>query len=427
MKVPGWAGFLPVVVALSGLVTAAAWSIRIGWADHRMRQETVGGTERAIALMPDQAEYYARLAWLVSDDDPRRAKEALGRAVALNPWDAQSWIELGLRAEVEGDQTASKQYLLHAAEVDTKFLPRWTLANYYFRHGDMPRFWSWAKEAAPMLYGDAQQMFRLCGRVEEDGKLLDRLEIRDPEMRARYLFYLLSQNRLDLMGPAVHRLLEENRPADVALLLMACERLLEARRVAEAVQVWNRLAEAGRVPFRTPAGEGEQLVADGNFSVAPASRGFDWRLPAVEGISVSREEESRGGLRITFSGRQPEDCEALVQLVPSQQKMHYELKFEYRTQGIPNGAGLGWRITDASGGTVLKEGLSLASEADAEGQLSFETPADCRLVRLALRYHRTLGTIRMEGFLVLRNVALKPAAQGATSKGTSRVRAELLR
>jgi tetratricopeptide (TPR) repeat protein len=410
MRLPGWAGFLPVAAALAGLAAAAAWSVRVGWADYRMRRETVGGTEGAIALTPDQAEYYARLAFLVSDEDPQRAKDALRRAVALNPWDAPSWIELGLRAEAEGDGTTSKQYLLRAAEVDRTYLPRWTLANYYFRRDDVPMFWFWAKEAAAMVYGDARPLFGLCGRVEEDGKLIDRLEIRNPEVRAGYLSYLLGRNRMDLIGPAVQRLQQENRQADVALLLTACERLLDAKRVDQAAEVWNRLAEAGKVAFRTPAGDGEQLVANGNFGTPPVSLGFDWRLPVVEGVSISREEESRGGLRVTFSGREPEDCEALAQLVPSRGRMQYELRFEYRTRGIASGAGLEWRITDA-GGAVLKEGLSLASEADAEGQVPFETPAECRLVRLALRYHRTSGTTRMEGYLVLRNVALKPVAQ----------------
>ena len=92
-------------------------------------------------------------------------------------------------------------------------------------------------------------------------------------------------------------------------------------------------------------------------------------------------------------------------------KTAYELSFEYRTREIPSGVGLGWRITDASDGTVLKEGPSLASETEGEGRLSFETREECRLVRLAVRYRRTPGTTRPEGFLVLRNVALKPAAQ----------------
>jgi len=411
MRAARWAAFLPVAALLGGLVAAGAWSIRVGWADYRMRQETVGGTEAAIALTPDQTEYYARLAWLISDADPRRAKDVLRRAVALNPWDARSWIELGLLTEVEGDNTTAKQCLLRAAEVNREFLPRWTLANYYYRHDDVSKFWFWAKEAAAMVYGDAQPLFRLCGRVEEDGKLIDRLEIRNPEVRAGYLYYLMGQKRIDLIGPVVHRLLEENREADVPVLLTACERLLEATLVPDAAEVWNRLAEAGRVPFKTPAGEGEQLVANGNFSVPPTNSGFDWRLPEVEGISVSREQESQGGLRITFAGREPEDCEALVQFVPTRGKMQYELRFEYRTQGIVSGAGLGWRITDTSGATVLREGPSLASEENAEGRLSFETPAECRLVRLLLRYHRTPGTTRMEGFLVLRNVALKPVIQ----------------
>src|ERR1700688_4531278 len=91
----GWAGFVPVAVALAGLAAAAASSIRTGWADYLMRRETVDATERAIAITPDQGEYYARLAWLVSDHNPARAKAALRRAVALNPRDARSWIELG--------------------------------------------------------------------------------------------------------------------------------------------------------------------------------------------------------------------------------------------------------------------------------------------------------------------------------------------
>ena len=76
-----------------------------------MRQETVSATEAAIALSPDQSEYYARLAWLVSNHDPRKAKEALRRAW-MNPWDARSWIELGLRAEAEGDRATSEECLL---------------------------------------------------------------------------------------------------------------------------------------------------------------------------------------------------------------------------------------------------------------------------------------------------------------------------
>jgi tetratricopeptide (TPR) repeat protein len=410
MRPPVWAGLFPIGALLAGLTAAAAWSIRVGWADYQIRPNTIAATEKAIAFAPDNAEYSARLAQLMSDDDPQKAKDALRHAVSLNPWGARSWIDLGLRAEQEGDNATAKLCLLRAAGVDQEFLPRWTLANYYFRHDEAASFWFWAKEAVAMAYGDAQPLFRLCGRVEEDGNLIDRLEIRNPEVRAEYLSYLLGQKQVDLIGPAVHRLLDDNREADIPVLFTACERLLDAAHVDDAVDLWKRLAEAGRVPSETPVAKGPQLLANGSFTTPPTSRGFDWRLSGAEGIGVSREGEARG-LRITFSGSEPEDCEVLVQLVPVRGNMQYQLRFEYRTQEIASGAGLGWRITGMGNGALLAEGPSLASEADAERQILFETPPECRLVRLAMRYHRAPGTTRTEGFLVLKHVSLLPATQ----------------
>jgi len=215
----------------------------------------------------------------------------------------------------------------------------------------------------------------------------------------------LGQKRVDLIGPAVHRLLEDNRQTDAPLLLTACEHFLAAAQVDEAVDLWEGLARAGRIPFETPMAKGRQLLTNGTFTTPPSSQGFDWRLPEAEGISVSREGEARG-LRITFSGSEPEDCEALVQLVPVRGKTKYELRFEYRTEGIASGAGLEWRLTRAGDGALIGEGPSLVSEAEAERQILFETPAECRLVRLTLRYHRAPGTTRIEGFLILQNVAL---------------------
>jgi tetratricopeptide (TPR) repeat protein len=416
MKLKGWIRLLLVGAVLAGLMTAGAWSIRTGWADYQARRQTLAGAEEAVAFAPDNADYSAALAAQVPEDDPRRATLLLRRSVSLNPLFAQSWIDLGLTAEREGDRTTAQICLLRAADADLRFLPRWTLANYYFRHDDRERFWYWAKEALAMAYGAVQPMFRLCGRVEEDGRLVDRLGIRNPEVRAGYLYYLLSRNRVDLIGPAVRRLLEDNREADVPLLLSACERFLEALRVNEAVDLWERLASSQRVPFRTRAGRGEQLLANNSFTTPPTSRGFDWRISGAEGISVSREGEA-GGLRLTFSGSEPEDCEALVQLSPVQGGMEYELRSEHQTDGIAKGAGLGWQITDASGGALLGEGPILAPESNAGRQLRFQTPLKCRLIRLALKYHRAPGTTRMEGFLALQTVSLHPAGQ-APVEGT---------
>jgi hypothetical protein len=238
--------------------------------------------------------------------------------------------------------------------------------------------------------------------VQEDGQLIERLEIRDPDVRGEYLGYLVDQNRLDLIGPAVERLLRENRAADGPLLLTVCEKLLEAGRPGEAEEIWERLR---------PGAKGTQLLTNGDFGSPPSSRGLDWRLGSIEGVSVSQEKH---GVRVTFSGREPEECEALTQLVPLTGNTRYQLQFGYRTAGIASGAALGWRITDAASGAVLRDGPSLASDADVEQRLDFETPRQCRLVRLALRYRRMPGTTLMEGFLNLRGARLQAVGQTQT-------------
>ena len=401
-----------LAIALAGLAAASAWSILVGGADYWARQFTVAGTEKALALTPWQAAYDVQLALLISDDNPQRASEALERAVALNPSDSISWIELGLRVESDGHNGAAERYFLRAAEVDKEYLPKWTLANYYFRRDEESRFWFWTKAAAQMLYGDPLPLFRLSGKVSEDGKLIDRLDIRRPDTQASYLSYLLSQNRLDLIGPATRRLLDQDREADVPLLLMACDRLIDAKLADEALTVWNGLAKTGRIPYASLAPGAENILTDNNFLPTPVLQGFAWRLPTVAGISASREENPPG-LRLTFSGAEPEDCAPLVRVLPVRENTSYEFTALYRTAGIQPNTGLGWRVTDLDGGNIniMASPESLASEDAAQSVIRFITPSGCRLVRIALAYRRTLGTTRIEGAIVLRVAGMRRTAQ----------------
>src|ERR1035441_6571618 len=93
-----------------------------------------------------------------------------------------------------------------------------------------------------------RSLFHFCGRVNEDGRLIDRLDIRQPQIQAGYLFYLLDSGHAELAGGAARRLLAENRETDVPLLLDACDRLIDARRMDDAVAIWDGLSQVGRLP-----------------------------------------------------------------------------------------------------------------------------------------------------------------------------------
>jgi hypothetical protein len=186
---------------------------------------------------------------------------------------------------------------------------------------------------------------------------------------------------------------------------------LESQNVAGALDIWNVLADNRRIPFgRLQPAEG-RVLTNGDFRVSPTLQGFDWRLPAIDGVSASGEES--GGLRLTFSGGQPENCEPLVQFVPIQEHTDYELKFEYQTYGIAAGSGLGWRITGQNGSTTLVDAYNLSSEREESKTISFVTPAGGPIARVALMYRRVPGTTRIEGFIILRRVELKPMTQTA--------------
>jgi hypothetical protein len=282
--------------------------------------------------------------------------------------------------------------------------------NYYLRRNHADRFWFWAKAAVPMIYGDPLPLFHLCGRMNEDGALIDRLDIRKPQIQAGYLFYLLDTGRADLAGPASRRLLEGNRQVNVPVLLEACDRLLEARRVDDAAALWNGILGSRRLPFPPPHEEIQSILTNGDFAVSPSGHGFDWRLPAFEGVSAAREEGSLG-LRLTFSGMQPEKADLLVQFVPVRESTGYDLKFAYRTANIEPPSGLAWEITDANRNVNVGRGADLASDEQIGQQLTFVTPPRCNLIRLSLVYQRRPGTTRITGYLIVRDVGLRPAPE----------------
>src|SRR5579864_525924 len=140
------------------VVSAAVWTLRIGYADYLFRKDTLAAVQRAAAVRPNEAEFQARLA----DLDPTNDIAHLRLAVALNPGLSKSWIALGLRLELKGSIEEAEHCYLEAARWDRQFLPAWTLANFYARRQDAVQFWPWARHAAEMSYEDIRPLLRLA-------------------------------------------------------------------------------------------------------------------------------------------------------------------------------------------------------------------------------------------------------------------------
>ena len=404
------------LLAVALLGSACFWTLRLGYADRLFYTGSLEGVKRAAELVPDNGRYLARWAAMLdqSENDRRASLAALAAAVACNPRDASSWIELGLRAEMDGDFAKAESNLLEAARVDKQYGPQWALVNFYFRRNDAEKFWVWAREAAAMSFGDATPLYRLCWRfVKDPAVILNRAIPDQPQSLLRYLEFLLADDLLDALEPVGQRVAERASQHDLPVLFASCDRLLGARRLPGALRIWNALCQRGLVPYQALEPEKGLSLTNPDFAALPVSHGFDWRLHNPQGVSWSRGE-SPPLLRITFSGKQPESCEILGQLVPVLPGKQYGLGFRYRTFGIAPDTGLRWRVFDAMTSAELgSPSRDLSNEQEAEDVLMLLTPAGTRLVRVVLMYQRTLGTTRIEGSVSLRRVRLEFASTAA--------------
>jgi tetratricopeptide (TPR) repeat protein len=380
---------------IAGICLLGIWcSWNFARADYLFRLNTEDSVRAAIRLEPDAWEYYMHLALF----DDVHAQQLLETAIKLDPYNAQADIELGLRLEAAGDYRRAEKLLLDAFAIDHTFMPRWSLANFYFRRNNLPAFWAWARSAATMPSDDIGPLFELCWRASPDPDEIARQILNNnPELIRQYLDFLLAKNQLSAAAETAHRLAQAGRPEmDDPQMFSVIDRLVAARDGDAAKAIWNVLIEKRWVVAETGAPNNPNFVRD------PLPVSFDWALPSYVGL---HSWPGPSGLETEFSGEEPENCtiaEQAVVLAPG----NYEMGYSYRTEGIPPATGLRWQIVAADSGTVLAESPDLSSEALNNAKLAFSIPSDSSLIRLRLQYGRSLGTPRISGTLVMPSVEI---------------------
>lgn len=390
------------VAAAAGVALGAAgyWSARLAYADSKFRSGTPEGVAEAVHLAPYSAEYESMHALQLdyAGEDPGPSLE---RVTRLDPLYSAAWIRLGLRAEVRGNFAEAERLLVHAASIDHQYEPRWTLANFYFRRAREAEFWHWTRQAFEISYGDRRPLFELCRRMSADPKVILARAIPDQRpVLASYLMYLLDQHEEEAALPVARKLVAAHEAEDRGLLLGYCDRLLAVRKPEPALKVWRWLCGAKLAPYAAPDASQGRSLTNGDFRRAPLQQGFDWRTPQVEGVSPAYLADA-AAMKLDFSGKQPEQCELLEELVSVLPSRRYRLRWEHRFWGSADG-GLEWQV---NGGSVTPAGLE-ATDDWSEHALEFVSPAGAQFLELSLGYRRQMGAARLEGSLWLRNVRL---------------------
>ena len=343
------------------LVFAAllACAVRLAYAEIVFRRDTPDSVKQAIWLdrAAPPARYFERLAEL----DPDHAEHWLRQALRSNPRVSSAWIELGLEKGSESD-------LLEAARLDHRYLPAWTLANFYFREGNEQAFWRWARLATDLAYDDLGPLLQLANRLDPDPlRVVARLGGSNRVLGTE-LDSLVAAGRMDAGQEVARMLLERGSPGDQPRLMEMTERQIRAGNAAYAVELWSGLS-----PHQ------------------PSGIGFDWRVPSVEAVVTEWKPDQ---LTLSFSGTQPETC-ALLERVVAFAEPH-RLRYEYRGAA----SGIRW---DLDG----KESASLAASPEWREASAVFSPKHS-LARLRMIYRRDPGSVPTEGRLELRHIHLEP-------------------
>jgi hypothetical protein len=399
-------------VCLSALLAGIVWNVRLGVADWLARRNQPDSTRLAMRWMPSNGAYSAQLADEIYASDPGSAQLLLQQALNQNRYDASSWIQLGLLREASNEPTLAEQALERAAAADTTFLPSWSLANFYFRRNDTAKFWYWASRAAQMSPGDATALLRLAWYVSPSvPEVEERLHLNRPMLESQFVSFLMTQGEAEAVKEAALPLLAEGNESSTASLLGACDWLIGHGRPELALPLCKGLAASHRAPYAALAADSSDAVTNGGFVQSPTSRGFDWRLTTVAGVS-SFLNSRPNALGFEFSGDEPDSFLIMSQVAPVQARSDYALIVDYETKGIPPGSGLAWTVTDVRSGAILGRSPSLSADEGGKAYACFAAPPGSGFVDLSLRYQRQPGTVRVEGKLALQRVRLT-AATGA--------------
>jgi hypothetical protein len=388
------------ILLLSGATYGIIQASRLSLADLLSRRDTIADLERAAHLTPMNADYHARIAAI----DASREDE-LTTALHENPWMASWWILQSVRQEQDGDVVAAERSLLHANQVSRYYVPRWSLAAFYYRQENRPKFQEWARAALSVGYGAPESLFRMAQRLSlSSDEILRTIVPDDPEKVEAFQRLALSDNDLAAARLGAIRLLTLDAKSRLVGILDVSDALFRAAQVSDAADIWNRAVQARWFDsLSIDPGSGKSTASE-QPGKPSTERSFDWRHPAVEGIARS-VSDGDGSLRLEFSGTEPESCELLSVYSALQPGSRYEAVIRYRLEGIAAGAGLRLAIEPLSSGPPLLDGLLTTGGENFQDQtFPFIAPPLLTPTRLILRYYRSSGTSLIEGRLSIHSI-----------------------
>ncbi|MGH9433210.1 MAG: carbohydrate binding domain-containing protein [Terriglobia bacterium] len=348
--------WVTLLIEAAVLVFLTVWVARNYIATLIAKKPTIHNLTLAEKYSPGDAFYphvEGRLfEYSLTDPDPSLAVKKLRRAARLNPYQPQTWLDLGAGLEMQGEIAAAERGLRWAdflAPRQPEF--QWSIANFFLLHGNIDEaFKHFRMILASSEPGYSGIIFNTAWKASGDAnKILQEL-VPLGYAQFQYLYFLIGTHRYPEADAVWDRIVSDQGKFDPQLASGYLETLIALHRPADAYQVWEVLRSKGIISptlEETP----QNLIENGDFEEKPLNLGFDWRTPPMGGVYIGLDSTTfhspAHSMLVQFDGKVNYDFQNVYQPVLVKPDTSYQLRAFMKTNGITTDSGVRLEVKDA--------------------------------------------------------------------------------
>lgn len=350
---------------------------------------------KAAALEPSDAQYWEHLAryeqWSMAHGDPRESIRDFQRATADDPWSSSLWSQLAGAYQASGDFPRA-QAAFERAESDQPLSSdlAWRYGSFLLFENKPAQGFAEIRRAVTSDPSLVSSAISECWQADPHVSAL--LGGVLPARRGDYfaaIAFLLSEQRMAQALEVWQRLLALHQPIALAAALPLIDSLIAQNRLPQAQQAWTQALDASHWP-RDRASDAS-LVFNGGFEHKIANGGFDWREVSTGDVRLNFESRTAHpgsrSLRIEFEGKANLDFQNVFQYVAVQPRTQYHFSAYVRTDGISTRSGIRFAIFDPAHPAELEiltpsmTGTNPWTRVESD----FTTGKDTDLIEIAIR------------------------------------------
>ncbi|MGA8065876.1 MAG: hypothetical protein WCA47_00995 [Terriglobales bacterium] len=390
-----------VLFCLGALSIYVARILRVYLAQRSAVSSQVEGVERAIRLVPDDAEFPHLLGLLLSatDQDDGRALAQFRQAVALNPNHARYWLDLASVYQVTGDPARQNEAVRSALEAEPGN-PEVAAeaAQYFLVDGDSNRAFPLFRQALQQNPEAANSILPLCWRQTQDaGLLLAQVIPETPQLQLAFLRMLAEQKETAAAATVWKHLIAVRHPFPPQLSFFYFDYLLKQHDVPAFDRDWRELAALS--PGLQSYLPDENLMVNAGFELPLLNSGFDWRYGPADHVAAGIDDRiahsGSRSLSLSYDGGPAYEA-GWAEFVPVLPNADYEFSAWIKSDNVTTSSGPRIAIVDAfTGANLLLTDDLLDTHPWQEIKGSLRVPDGTNL--LAVKIVRAPANTRIRG------------------------------